>query len=148
MTDRQSHHDGRGHDGDAAIGTRFESGLQQLREDTRVYNEAVGSYNTHLDNHRERRDLTSVDFRDPLCAHEAYDRALEGDRTALRALLTHLIEEEMRDSLVRRHPRAYPIHREAVEHLSIERDQVRRTIEETLYHLNDEAGTVPCPGSD
>lgn len=148
MTDRQSHDDQRGHERNAANETHIGSGLEQIREDTQLYNQAVGSYNIHLDNHRERRGLTSVDFRNPLHAHDAYESALEGDRKALQALLGHLLEEEKRDSRVRRHPRAYPIHREAIEHLAMARDQVRKTIEETLFHYNDEAGTVPRSGSD
>lgn len=146
MADRQSATDDAVPAGDSEALLR--SGLEQVREDSRLYNQALGSFNTHLDNHRERCDLSALPFRRPITAHDAYDRALLGDRAALRSLLSHLLKEERRDSRVRRHPRTYPIHREAVEHMAAARDQLVSTIEETLLHLNEGRESPPPVEAD
>lgn len=115
----------------------FQSALDQFHQDCRLYNAAVGSYNTHLDNHRNRRDLHELPFRNPITAHPGFDDAANGDRDAVEALLTHLIDQAHLDSQLRRHPRTFPIHDEAVEHLQIARDQVITTLEETLHHKRE-----------
>lgn len=113
------------------------SALDQLREECHAYNEAVGSYNTHLDNHRDRRDLHDVPFRDPITAHDAFDAALDGDPAAIESLLTALVDRAHLDSELRRHPRTYPIHIEACEQLQIAREQLVTTLEEALCHIHD-----------
>lgn len=117
----------------------LESGLDQFREECFLYNRAVGSYNTHLDNHRERRDLHGLPFREPITAHDRFEAALGGDRAAIETLLAHLIDEAHLDSELRRHPRTYPIHREAVDHLGDAREELVATLEETLQHLRERA---------
>ena len=124
-----------------AAGRLLESALDQFREDCRVYNEAVGSYNTHLDNHRDRRELYDVPFRRPISAHEAFDDACDGDRGAIEELLSHLLDEAHLDSDLRRHPRSYPIHVEACEHLEIAREALVTTLEEALVHVEEAAGS-------
>ena len=109
--------------------------LAQLVEDARTYDEAVESYNVHLANHRERRDLHDLPLREPITAHEALESALDGDREALASVLSTVLDETHLDSAVRRHPRVYPIHLEAVEHLEIARRQLVTTLEEALRHL-------------
>lgn len=113
------------------------SALDQFVEDCRVYNEAVGSYNTHLDNHRDRRDLHDIPFRTPITAHDAFDEACDGKQAALESLLEHLLDEVHLDSQLRRHPRTYPIHIEAAEHLAIARDRLITTLEEAIRHLKE-----------
>lgn len=120
--------------------TRFETSLAQLREDCRVYNEAVGSFNTHLGNHRDRRDLHDLPFRAPVVAHDAFDDALEGDPEAVEALLASLIDQAHLDSQVRRHPETYPVHLEAVEQLRIARDRLVTTLEDVLQHVDEDDG--------
>ena len=117
-------------------GPRLQSALEQLREDALVYNEAVGSYNRHLDNHRERRDLQDVPFRAPVTGHDAFDPAIEGERAALETLLEDLLDGAHLDSELRRHPWVYPIHVEATEHLEIARDRLVSTLEDALRELD------------
>ena len=114
----------------------LESALEQFREDCRLYNEAVASYNTHLDNHRDRRDLHDVPFRAPITAHDAFEDAGDGDRAAIESLLAHLLDQSHLDSQLRRHPRTYPIHVEASEHLQLARDQLVTTLEAALQHVD------------
>ena len=135
MTDQQSGTDNRPGRESQTAQPLFQSALDQFSEDCRIYNEAIGSYNTHLDNHRDRRDLHDIPFRTPISAHDAYGDARDGDRAALEAILDHLLEEVHLDSQLRRHPRTYPIHIEATEHLVIARDQLVTTLEETIRHL-------------
>lgn len=116
-------------------GELLATALAQLAEDAREYNAAIASYNTHLDNHRERRDLHDLPFRERITAHPAFDAALTGDPDAIEALLAELLDRAHLDSAVRRHPRAFAIHLEAVEHLEIAREQLVRTLEEALQHL-------------
>lgn len=123
----------------APTSPQLSSGLDQVREDCLLYNEAVGSYNTHLDNHRDRRELDDIPFRDAITAHGACDAALAGDPEAIEALLTDLIDTAHLDSQLRRHPRTYPIHTEAVEQLQIAREKLVSTLEEILYHTRDSA---------
>lgn len=137
MTDRQFPTDERSRSKSPDPRTRLQSALDQFREDCRVYNEAVGSYNTHLDNHRDRRNLHELPFRAPITAHEAFDDAIDGDRDAIEAILSHLLDQTHLDSQLRRHPRTYPIHIEATEHLDIAREKLITTLEETLHHLQD-----------
>ena len=119
----------------SASGTSLlQSALDQFREEYRLHEEAVESYNEHLDNHRDRRDLHELPAREPVAAHDAYEPALDGDPAAIDALLTHLIDRAHLDSQVRRHPRTYPVHVEAVEHLEIARDQLVGTLEEAFRH--------------
>lgn len=128
---RRSHHA----TGDPVL----QSGLDQFREECYLYNRAVGSYNTHLANHRERRSLHDLPFRPPITAHDQFEAALAGEREALEAVLAHLIDGAHLDSRVRRHPRAYPIHREAVDHLEVAREQLVATLEETVQRLREGA---------
>ena len=114
----------------------LQSALEQLSEDSRLYNQAVGSYNTHLDNHRERRDLYDLPFRSPVSAHEAFDGAMAGERDAIEAVLAQLLDETHLDSHLRRHPRTYPIHVEACEHLEIARERLVTTLEDALLHVD------------
>lgn len=118
--------------------TRLGTSLAQLREDCRVYNEAVGSYNIHLDNHRERRDLEELPFRAPVTAHDAFEDAVDGEPAALEALLESLIDQAHLDSQLRRHPGVYPVHLEAVEHLRIARDRLVTTLEDVLQHVAED----------
>lgn len=119
----------------SSTGYLLDSALAQIREDSRLYNEAVGSYNTHLENHRNRRDLQDLPFREPITAHQAFEDAMDGDPSAIEALITALIDEAHLDSDLRRHPRTYPIHLEAVEHLQVAREQLISTLEEALVHV-------------
>ena len=139
MSDHQPSSDPQSRSTASTAQSLLQSALDQFLEDCRLYNTAVGSYNTHLDNHRERRELYDLPFRAPLTAHPAFERATNGDRDAIEALLTHLIDEEHLDSQLRRHPRTFPIHDEAVEHLQIARDQVITTLEEVHVHLQETA---------
>ena len=136
MTDRRYLADERSRDESSTAEPLLRSALDQFREDCRLYNEAVGSYNTHLDNHRARRDLYDVPFRHPITAHRAFDGAVVGDRAAIEALLEHLLDQPHLDSRLRRHPRTYPIHIEASEHLRTAREQLVTTLEEALRHLD------------
>ena len=114
----------------------LELALAQLAEDARVYNKAVRSFNTHLENHRDRRDLHDLPRRRPVTDLETFEEAVDGDREALECLLSHVLEGAHLDSAVRRHPRVYPIHIEAVEQLEIARNQLVSTLEEALRHLD------------
>ena len=136
MTERHSSADERSNGRSQTAEPLLRSALGQIREDCRLYNEAVGSYNTHLDNHRARRDLHDVPFRHPITAHDAFDDAVGGDRAAVAALLDHLLDQPRLDSRLRRHPRTYPVHIEASEHLRIAREQLVTTLEEALRHLD------------
>lgn len=102
------------------------------------YNEAAGSYNTHLTNHRERRELHDIPLRQPITARDEFSYALDGDAVAIEDLITYLIDQAHLDSQVRRHPRTYPIHVTATEHLEHAREQLISTLEETLRHAQDE----------
>lgn len=121
----------------ASVNPLLQSALEQFREECYLYNEAVGSFNTHLDNHRDRRDLHDVPFREPITAHEAFGPALEGNPDAIDALITYLIDQGHLDSRVRRHPRSYPVHVEAVEHLELAREPLVSTLEEALHHTKE-----------
>ena len=114
-----------------------QSALDQFTEDCRVYNDAVGSYNSHLDNHRELRELTDLPFRDPITAHPDFEDARNGNRAAIDSLLTHLLDGVHLDSQLRRHPRTFPIHDEAVEHLQIARNEVVTSLEAAHRHLQE-----------
>lgn len=138
MVDRQFPTDERSHSQSLDADTLLQSALDQFHEECRRYNEAIGSYNTHLDNHRDRRGLRNIPFRDPITAHETFDSALNGNRSAIKALLTYLIDQAHLDSQLRRHPRTYPIHVEATEHLQIAREQLISTLEEALHHMNND----------
>lgn len=135
MTDRHSASENRSRCTPSTTRPLLESALEQVREDCRLYNEAVGSYNTHLDNHRDRRDLHDLPFRTPITAHDAFDDASDGDRAAIESLLTHLIDQAHLDSRLRRHPGTYPVHVEATEHLQLAREQLVTTLEEVLQHV-------------
>lgn len=139
MTDRQRPQSEGSPSHSASDRPHLSSALEQFRQDCRLYNEAVGSYNTHLENHRERRDLRDVPFRAPVTAADAFEDAVEGDREALEALLSTLLDEAHLDSQLRRHPRTYPIHLEATEHLEIARDRLVATLEDALYHVGEAA---------
>lgn len=115
------------------------SALLQLEEDARMYDVAVESFNTHLENHRERRDLHDIPRRAPIREHDGFDAAVGGHRDAIESMLAELLSRVHLDSAVRRHPRAYAIHLEAVEHLEIARDQLVITLEATLRHLDHPA---------
>lgn len=115
----------------------LETALAQIREQALVYNQAVGSYNTHLDNHRDRSGLHDIPFRDPITKHDSYDAALGGDPVAIGSLLTYLIDQAHLDSELRRHEGTFPIHIEACDHLEIARKQLITTLEETLRQLQD-----------
>jgi hypothetical protein len=134
MVDRQSPTHDRRHGTAPTPRARLQSALDQFREDCRLYHEAVGSYNTHLDNHRDRCDLHAIPFRAPITAHDGFDAAIDGDCAAIEELLEHLIGQAHLDSELRRHPRTYPIHVEAVEHLEIARERLVTTLEEALRH--------------
>ena len=136
MSDHQSSADDR--TDNAVPDARFllQSALDQVTEDSRLYNQAVGSYNTHLDNHRERRDLYDLPFRSPVSAHEAFDEAMAGERDAIETVLAHLLDQAHLDSYLRRHPRTYPIHVEACEHLEVARDRLVTTLEDALLHVD------------
>lgn len=139
MDDRRPTTDNRSRSKLPSTRTLLRSALAQFHEDSRLYNEAVGSYNTHLDNHRDRRDLDDLPFRDPITAHDDFDDAIDGDGSAIEALLAHLIDQAHLDSQLRRHPRTYPVHVEAVEHLQIAREQLVTTLEEALRHIQADA---------
>lgn len=118
------------------------SALDQFHDACFSYNEAIGSYNTHLDNHRERRDLYDVPFRTPISAHEDLDAALRGDEAAIESVLEDLIDQAHLDSQVRRHPRVFPIHIEAVDHLELARAELVSTLEDALHRIHS-AETSP-----
>ena len=111
------------------------SAREQLEFDCRLYNEAVGSYNTHLGNHRERRDLFDIPYRRPITAHGSFDEARVGDPAAIDSLITELIDQAHLDSQLRCHPRVHPIHREATDQLAAARKQLIATLEDLVTHL-------------
>ena len=113
---------------------RFELALAQIVEDAHLYDEAVASYNVHLENHRERRDLHDLPVRQPVTEDETFQEGIDGDREALERVLSALLDRVHLDSALRRHPRVFPIHLEAVEHLDIARDRLVRAIEDALRH--------------
>ena len=113
---------------------RLELALAQITEDAHLYDEAVASYNIHLENHRERRDLHDLPLRQPITDDETFQRGIDGDRESLERVLSTLLDRIHFDSAVRRHPRVFPIHLEAVEHLDIARDRLVRAIEDALRH--------------
>lgn len=135
MSDRQPSTENHAESTDATARALLQSALDQFHEDALHYNVAVGSFNTHLDNHRERRDLDDLPFRDPITSHPSFDAVVNGDRDAIETLLSHLIDQAHLDSDVRRHPRTFPIHEDALEHLQIARGRVISTLEEALWHL-------------
>lgn len=143
MTDHQSTAHDRSRDQPPTAGHLLRSALEQAREESRLYNEAVGSYNSHLDNHRARRDLDDVPFRSPITAHDAFDDAMDGDRAAIEALLDHLVDQAHLDSQLRRHPRTYPVHVEATEHLEIAREELVSTLEEAFRHVDERGEETP-----
>lgn len=104
--------------------TAADLGYAQLHEECLAYNQAIGSFNQHLDNHRDRMKLHDIPFRDPVCTPETTGE--------MRALLAELLDRAHLDSQVRRHPRTAPIHAEAVEQLEIARSQLRSTLETEL----------------
>lgn len=97
---------------------------EQLRQECLAYNRAVGSFNTHLDNHRDRMDLQDIPFRKPVTPPET--------PAEMHQLLEFLLGQVRLDSQVRRHPRVVPIHEQAVEHIEIARKQLLSTLEEEL----------------
>lgn len=115
---------------------RLETALAQVAEDAQLYDEAVESFNTHLINHQDRRGLHDLPTREPITKHQAFESALTGDRESLSQLLSNVLDRAHLDSAVRRHPRVYPIHLEAIEHLEIAREQLVGTLESALWHLN------------
>ena len=135
MTDR--YHATSGHDTDDEARFLIETGIEQVKVDCRLYDEAVESYNTHLQNHRDRRNLHDVPFRRPISNHDAFTAVLHGNKAALDELLAHLLNQPHLDSQLRRHPRTYPIHLEALEHLEIARDQLVRSLEEFYRDLEE-----------
>lgn len=140
MTEREpSHPDGIGE----AKRDRFliTSAVAQLREDSRAYNAAVGSFNTHLERHRDRRELADIPFREPVSAHDAFEGALSAERSDVERLLESLVGQTHLDSQVRRHPDVHPIHREAVTYLRITRAEVVSTLETLLLHLDRQEGS-------
>lgn len=60
-----------------------------------------------------------------------------GDRAAIEDLLTFLLEQAHLGSRLRRDLRALPVHVEAVAHLRIARPRLVRTLEESLFYLDD-----------
>lgn len=135
-------------DGDVDAATLLlQSATAQLEEDSMLYNEAVGSYNTHLDNHRERRDLHDIPFREPIAVMDEFSAATAGDAAAIDALIANLLDQAHLDSQIRRHPRTYPIHLNAVEHLRLAREQVISTLEEAFGHARDGGGSLPDTAS-
>lgn len=121
----------------SAAEPRLQTGLEQIREQALVYNRAVGSYNTHLDNHRDRRGLHDIPFREPVTANDAFDDAVKGDPASIESLLTDLIDQAHLDSELRRHQETFQIHIDACDHLRIARTQLITTLEETLHQLRD-----------
>lgn len=117
--------------------TILETSLAQLYEDSRVYNEAVASYNSHLDNHRDHRDLQDLPYRRPVSSHDTFDGALEGDPDATETLLAFLLDQGHLDSQLRCHPETYPIHIDALEHLRMARERLITTLEGVRCHVNE-----------
>lgn len=115
---------------------RIDLALDQLREEVRWYDRAVASFNEHLENHRDRRDLDDLPFREPITENEEYEAVLAGEPAAIETLLHALLREAHLDSRVRRHPRTYPIHEEAVDHLAVARDEVVSTLEGVLLEIH------------
>ncbi len=111
--------------------------LAQLDEDAQTYDMAVESFNVHLDNHKDRRSLDDLPLRSPVTGHDAWSSARRGDRTALESVLMWLLEQPQLDSAVRRHPRVYPIHRTAIEHLAVARNQLVETVEDGLRQFEE-----------
>lgn len=138
MTDRQFPTRDDGQTRSPSADHLLKSAFSQIEEDSRIYNRAVGSFNTHLKNHRQRRDLHDIPFRSPTSSHDTFEDALIGDPAAIQALLRDLIDQFHLDSEVRRHPRTYPIHVEAADHLESARKQLITTLEEALRHIREE----------
>ncbi len=117
-----------------------DSALDQFEEAAFSYNSAVGSYNTHLHNHRDCCDLHDLPFRVPIAANDTYDPAMDGNRLAIEALVNALIAEAYLDSELRRHPGTFPIHLEACTHLQTSRTQLVTALEDALYHMRTTEG--------
>ena len=115
---------------------RLEIAVAQVVEAGRVYDEAVTSYNTHLENHRGRRNLDELPARQSITDAAMYQQGITGDRDALDTVLAQLLDQVHLDSAVRRHPRVYPIHLEALRHLEIARDQLIRALEDALRRMD------------
>lgn len=139
MADRQSQTDEPPSTQPSATDRLVRQALDQVREEARDYDAAVRSYNGHLDNHRHRRDLHDIPPRRRLTPHDAFQDAMSGDRAAIDRLLTHLLDQAHLDSQLRRHPRPYPIHLEACEHLQVARSHVVSTLEDALRHMDEAA---------
>lgn len=120
----------------------LELALAQITEDAHVFDEAVASYNVHLENHRDRRDLHDLPLRQPITDDELFQVGIDGDREALERILSTLLDRIHLDSAVRCHPRVYPIHIEAVAQLEIARDQLVRALEDAIRRLTPD-GCVP-----
>ena len=97
---------------------------EQLRQECLAYNRAIGSFNRHLNNHRDRMDLHDLPYRRPVDTPET--------PSEMRHLLEYLLGQVHFDSQVRRHPRIVPIHEQAVEHVEIARRQLLSTLEDEL----------------
>lgn len=97
---------------------------EQLHEECLAYNRAIGSFNHHLSNHRERMGLEDIPYRAPIQTPTTVDE--------MQRLLTHLLAQPRLDSQVRSHPNTVPIHEEAIEHIEIARDQLVATIEDAI----------------
>lgn len=115
---------------------RLDAALMQIVEAATVYDQAIASYNEHLENHRDRRDLHDLTRRQPVADMERFQSAIDGNREAIEAILSAMFDQSQLDSSVRCHPRVYPIHLEAVEHLEIARDQLVRALEGALRCLH------------
>lgn len=113
--------------------------LDQFEEDCHPHSKAVESYNTHLENHRDRRDLHALPRREEIVDHDAFTAARHGDPAAIDTLVAHLIDQTHLDSQVRRHTRTYPIHMEAVEQLELARERLVTTLETALQIIGDDA---------
>lgn len=116
--------------------------LGQVAEVAHSYDEAVRSYNEHLENHRERRDLHNIPVRQEMITDETFQEALDGELAALKDVLSTLLDEPHLDSALRMHPRVYPIHLEAIEHLEIARRELIKSLEDAIRRLEDDSETA------
>ena len=127
--------DGEGTDLVVISSPRFQSAIDQFREDTFMYDQAVDSYNQHLRNHRDSRNLQDIPARVSIQDHTAFKDVLRGNPVAIKTVIDDMIAQGYADSHLRRHPRVFPIHLEACEQLEMARTQLITTLEQALYHL-------------
>lgn len=98
----------------------------QLEEDTKEYDNAVESYNEHLDGHE-------LDERETFSDHEQYEKVVDGAVSHIDDVIRELVAEGYRDSKLRRHPDTDPVHIEACKQMAAARQELIETMDDIMY---------------